>query len=115
MATNGVGGRAIATVSIKIPPFWHSDPDVWFAQVEAQITTWGIILQRTKFDHIVASLLPEYATEIQNIIFKPPADTPYDTLKEELEKITTASQQTKLQQLFSSDEMGEEEVFPTSA
>ena len=75
----------------------------------------GNILQRTKFDHIVASLSPEFATEIWDIIFRPQADTPYDTLKEQLVKRTATSKQIKLQQLFSSEEMGGQEAFPTSA
>ena len=91
----------VASVSLKLPPFWPADPKVWFAQVEAQFATRGITSQKTMFDYIIASLSPEFATEVRDLILRPPTEVPYDRLKEQL---IAVSEQRKLQQLFSSEE-----------
>ena len=90
-------GPAIAMVNLKLPPFWSSDPEVWFQQVKAQFRMRHVTVQRTKFDHVVASLSPDFATEVRDLIIQPPADAPNDSLREQLIKRTTASEQRKLQ------------------
>ena len=76
----------ISAVSLKIPPFWPADPEVCIAQVKATFTTHGISVQRTKFDHTIASLLPEDATEVRDL----PSDNPYDVLRDQLIRRTAA-------------------------
>ena len=96
-----------ATSSVTLPPFWPSDPEVWFAQVESRFKTRKITAQATKFDYVVASLSPEVATEIRDLILKPPEAEPYSVLKEQLIRRTAASEQRRLQQLFTTEELGD--------
>ena len=94
-------------VSIKIPPFWPADPALWFAQIESQFATRKITSQQTKFDHVISSLTPEYATEIRDLILNPPTSEQYDTLKRTLIQRTTISDQKKIQKLLSIEELGD--------
>lgn len=98
---------AAAAVNIKLPPFWPADPAIWFAQVEATFATKRLSSQKSKFDHVVASLTPEVAAEIRDLILRPPDTEPYNVLKDTLIKRTAASEQRRLQQLFQSEELGD--------
>ena len=86
----------VAAVAIKLPPFWPSDPNIWFAQVEAQFATRSINNLRTMFEYIVASLSPDAATEIRDLILTPPAENQYAVFKEQLIQRTATSQQQRI-------------------
>ena len=95
------------SIQLKLPPFWPHDPLVWFAQVEAQFDTKNIKSQATRFSHVVSSLQPEYAQEVRDILISPPKKDRYDTLKSELIRRTSASEQKRLQQLLTAEELGD--------
>lgn len=97
----------LATVSLQLPPYWPDDPVIWFAQVEAQFITRGITQQQTKFAYVVSSLTHNIAQEVRDLLLAPPTTTPFDTLKAELIKRTSASQQKRQHQLLISEELGD--------
>ena len=55
----------------------------------------------------MSSLTPEFAAEVRDLLLRPPPDNPYNELKEQLTKRTALSEQRKLQQLFTGEELGD--------
>ena len=98
---------ATSAVSIKLPPYWPNDPVLWFTQVEAQFTTCGITAKGTKYAYVVGSLQPDVAQEVQDLLLNPPMTEPYSFLKDEMIKRTFQSEQKRLHQLLTAEELGD--------
>ena len=69
-------------VSLKLPSFWSSQPEVWFAQAEAQFALRGIITDETKYFYIIAALDQDSATRLLDLITRPPQEKKYTVLKD---------------------------------
>ena len=104
--TTADSAAMLATITVKLSPFWPAGPTVWFVQVEAHFTSRRITSQRTHFDYVITSLTPDIVTDVRDLILNPPATNPYTVLKEQLIKHTAASEQRYLEQLFTTEELG---------
>ena len=93
--------------AIKLPPYRASDPQIWFAQIESVFTTRRISKESTRFHHVIASLSPEYAAEVRDLILAPPVENPYSTLKSRLIQRTQISEQKRVRLLLSEEELGD--------
>ena len=98
---------AVSAVSLKLPPFWPGDPELWFAQVEAQFDLRGITAQTTKFSYVMASLTQEFAHKVRDVLLHPPADEPFIHLKRQLITRLCASEQKRIRQLLSEEQLGD--------
>lgn len=96
----------IGTTNFKLPSFWDGDAELWFLHVEALFRSHRISSQRSSFDFVVAAL-PQATAAIVRDILRAPPDNPYDHLKDELIRRTTASEQRRLQQLLTTEELGD--------
>lgn len=94
-------------VSIRIPPFWPEEPEIWFAQVEGQFAINKITSDVTKFNYIIGQLDNQYSREVKDIIISPPVANRYEKLKAELIKRLSASNEKKLKQLLMHEELGD--------
>ena len=97
----------VSAVSVKLPPFWPTDPQLWFAQVEAQFRTRSITREETKFWHVVGTLEQKYANEVRDLLLEPPASNPYTVLKTQLVARLTASAHQRVRQLLSDEPLGD--------
>lgn len=71
-------------VSLKLPAFWTSQPEVWFAQAEAQFNLRGVTASDTKYFYVLAALDQETATRLLDFISHPPEEYKYEAFKERL-------------------------------
>ena len=56
-------------VALKLPPFWISQPGVWFQQAEAQFTLRNITADDTKYFYVVAALDQETASRLIDFLY----------------------------------------------
>ncbi|GFT44216.1 uncharacterized protein NPIL_54851 [Nephila pilipes] len=92
---------SIARVSIKVPPFWRANPEIWFRQMESQFVLAGITVEITKFHHVVSALQPEELGIVGDIILNPPAVKPYAALRDRLCSQYAESEEQRLRGLIS--------------
>ncbi|XP_037508688.1 uncharacterized protein LOC119385287 [Rhipicephalus sanguineus] len=92
---------------LKLPHYWPKNPRVWFSQVEARFQLRRITSQESKYLHVVAALPPDIADAIDDVLASPPSEKAYDELKSIVLKRLEASEQSRLQQLLSHEELGD--------
>ncbi|XP_046621089.1 uncharacterized protein LOC124305557 [Neodiprion virginianus] len=97
----------IHKVALKLPPFNPLDLQLWFCMADLAFNASAIVLESTKFGHILALLDPKHAQEVRDIILQPPTENPYTTLKNELIKRMGSSQEVKTRQLLEHQEIGD--------
>ncbi|XP_064460390.1 uncharacterized protein LOC135370540 [Ornithodoros turicata] len=98
---------SLSHFSVRLPPFFNQQqPQLWFAQVEAQFTLAGITAENRKFFHVISVLPPDIAMEVSDLLLQPSAQQPYSALKEAIISRTMASERKRLQLLLASEELG---------
>ena len=98
---------SVNAASVKLPAFWSGNPEVWFKQVESNFTTRKIVAQLTKFDYVIQALDNNTAERVQSIILSPPAENPYNELKQTLIDIFGKSQAEKDQEILDFNGLGD--------
>ncbi|XP_037501266.1 uncharacterized protein LOC119375145 [Rhipicephalus sanguineus] len=92
---------------LKLPHFWPKNPRVLYSQVEARFQLRRITSQESKYLHVVAALPPDIADAINDAIASSPSEKAYDELKSTVLKRLEVSEQSRLQQLLSHEELGD--------
>jgi len=77
---------SINRVSIKVPAFIPTDPELWFLMLESIFDIAGITQDSTKFCHPLDALNQRYILEVRDVLVRPRGEQSYELLKTELIK-----------------------------
>lgn len=94
-------------ITVKVPPFYPSKPNLWFSCLESQFVLAGVTTDSTKYHHALSHLEPQYMEIVEDIVAGPAAPDKYETLKTELIKRLSASREKQVQQLLHHEELGD--------
>ncbi|XP_058814445.1 uncharacterized protein LOC131678379 [Topomyia yanbarensis] len=95
--------RNAAAVCVKLPEFWKTDPEMWFAQAEAQFVLANVVKDDTKFYHIVAKVDQSVICHITDLVSKPPQQQKYQALKARF----ALSSEARLERLLNASDLGD--------
>ena len=88
-------------------PFIQNDVHSWFVQLEANMAMRGLTSQTKKFHFCIGNLPAHIIPEIADLAENPPASNPYDMLKEVVLARMAVSEQKKIQQLLTTETLGD--------
>ena len=94
-------------VSLKLPTFWPSQPEVWFAQAKAQFHLHKVTTDETKYYYVLAALDQSTATRLLDLISQPPQDNKYKALKDHLIDTFGLSKREQASHLLHFRELGD--------
>ena len=106
-AADGNQAAAIQPVTVKLPPFYTTNPKFWFGHAEAQFNLRGITQDNTRYFYVVANLPEEAAVRVMRVIEEPPAADKYDTIKAALLKAYTPSDEENAAALLDMPGLGD--------
>lgn len=97
----------LARVAVRAPPFWDSDPELWFMMLESQLKLSGITADETKFHTVIAALDAKVLSCVADIIRAPPIEKMYDTIKGRILGSFSQSEGSKLRVLLQELQLGD--------
>ncbi|XP_011259994.2 uncharacterized protein LOC105253581 [Camponotus floridanus] len=100
-------GAEVSRVGMRVPEFTPVDPELWFKILDRSFQAAGITTDATKFGYAIIALGSKYSVEVRDVIINPPAEQAYETLRAELIKRLSLSQEHKTRRLLEHEEIGD--------
>lgn len=96
-----------AATILTLPRFWAEDPLLWFLQIENKFLVHRISTQTRRFELLLDALPQEAISDVRDILMAPRSVTPYDDIKNALLKRLVRSEESRIQELLNSAELGD--------
>ena len=96
----------VSAISLQLPPFFASNPRLWFANIEALFHIQSVRNETQRYAHVVHNLPFHISEQVQDFIYEIPLETPYSKLKEAILQRCEQSEQSRLRSLFNEVNLG---------
>lgn len=108
-STNAVSKFVVPQINFKAPPFWRSNPELWFKEVEDQFITIPINNDAMQFQHVIAAIeSADISKQIADIILNPPIVNMYNTLKSRIIDRFSESEDTRIKEILKDIKLGDQ-------
>ncbi|KAK3873159.1 hypothetical protein Pcinc_021797 [Petrolisthes cinctipes] len=94
-------------VSLKLPTFWTTQPQVWFEQAEAQFHIRQITADNTRYYYVVSALDQNTAGRIIDYLREPPDENKYEGIKTLLNTTFGLTRRERAAKLLHMDGLGD--------
>nr|XP_023025320.1 uncharacterized protein LOC111513351 [Leptinotarsa decemlineata] len=107
MPNSSPESASVASARLRLPAFTVNDPELWFQRVEWILEDTGVKTSSEKFRELAKSFDDREAGEVRDLILNPPADRPYEQLKDTLLRRLVKSQAQKTRQQLEREDIGD--------
>lgn len=107
MTSEKESSSELARVAFRAPPFWESNPELWFLQLESQFKLSGITADETKFHSVISALEVKVLTYVSDLIRDPPEANKYESLKSRILTNFSQSDSSKMRMLLQELQLGD--------
>lgn len=97
----------IDALALELPPFCVESPCLWFIRIESQFYIAGITQDLIKYHAVIIALDAEILNYVSDIIFKPPKENLYETLKHRILREVSDRKQTRIKSALSELTLGD--------
>lgn len=92
---------------VRLPPFWHVNPTLWFVQVEAQFHAYSVKSDANKYFTVIGALDGAVLQQVADVLINPPDKDKYHSLKTQLIARFTDSEEKQLRRVLTEIDLGD--------
>lgn len=97
-----------AVHTVKLPPFWHEDPQSYFAMAELKFSLFRITSDASKFQHVASNFDAKLVSLCRDLILNPPQRDKYNSLKQRVLSALAPSEEANIRRLLHGHPLGSE-------
>ena len=99
--------ETLASVAIKVPPFWLERPEIWFAQLEAQFQNARVMTDKQRFNTLAGHIDRKILAQVSDAVLTPPEADKYNHIKESIIECFADTEQRKIKKLLTEMSLGD--------